>query len=63
LGSESHALTLEGGELPGYVSEVSGEGVRGVLVVSWLAYVLRVYARRLTIHERKTIIMARVSLH
>ncbi len=63
MGSESHALTLEGRELPGYVSELTGYVLCGVLVVSWLAYVLRVYARRLTIHERKTIIMARVSLH
>jgi hypothetical protein len=35
------AFTLEGGELPGYVCEVSGEVYCSVLVISWLAYALQ----------------------
>jgi hypothetical protein len=35
-------LTLEGCELARGICEVSGEVLRGVLVVSWLTYALRV---------------------
>ncbi len=35
-------LTLEGGELAGYIREVPGYLLCGVCVVSWFAYALRV---------------------
>jgi hypothetical protein len=34
-----------------YFCKVSGYVLCGVLIISWLAHALRVYARRLTIHE------------
>ena len=34
-------FAVEGGELAGYVCEVSGSVMRGVRVVSWFARVLR----------------------
>jgi hypothetical protein len=36
-------LALEGGELGGYVREVSSDLLCGVCVVSWLAHALRVH--------------------
>jgi hypothetical protein len=49
-------LSLEGGELGGYVREVSGYFLCGVCVVSWFAHALRV---RTALRNSQ----ARVSLH
>jgi hypothetical protein len=54
-------LAFEGGKLPCYVCEVSGEVLCGILIVSWLDHALRV--RTFADGSRGEMVVSRLGYH